>query len=61
MRTVQDLLNVLDNLTASWMTLGYPSQHKVQAEAVAELRQRLNSSETSSTATVPEQSAKKRR
>lgn len=40
-RTLDELLDVLDNLTESWKTLGHKAQHKVQDEAMAELRAAL--------------------
>lgn len=40
-RTIPDLLDALDNLAGSWKTMGHPTQAKVQAEALAELRQHL--------------------
>lgn len=40
-RTTDELLTVLDNLTESWKTLGQPSQHQVQREAMRELRANL--------------------
>lgn len=40
-RSVDELLTVLDNLSESWKTLGQPSQHQVQTEAVRELRTHL--------------------
>lgn len=41
MRTLDQLLETLDNLAVSWKTLGHPTQSKVQAEAMQELREAL--------------------
>lgn len=41
MKTLDQILETLDNLATSWKTLGHPTQAKVQAEAMQELRAAL--------------------
>lgn len=41
MKTLDQILETLDNLAASWKTLGHPTQAKVQTEAISDLRSAL--------------------
>ncbi len=41
MKTLDEVLATLDNLTESWKQHGHPGKHKVQAEAMNELRQHI--------------------
>lgn len=38
MRSLEQLLETLDNLATAWTALGHPTQSRVQAEAMQELR-----------------------
>lgn len=38
MKTLDQVLETLDNLSESWKTLGHQTQAKVQADAIQELR-----------------------
>lgn len=37
-RSIDEILTTLENLSESWKTLGHPTQAKVQAEALSDLR-----------------------
>lgn len=47
-RTLDETLAALDNLTGSWKTLGHAVQYKLQAVAMAELREHLTAPVVSS-------------